>query len=90
MRTIKLLLTFLLTIFLGAACCDEDPPSLPPETQTGEDILGCYVNNKLLITERGYGYLGASNPSAIFSRSTNSLGLYSAGRNGIIYTRWRN
>ena len=51
MKTKQFLLPILLLAFimLTANCCekDDDPPQLPPITQTGEETFGCMINGEL-------------------------------------------
>jgi hypothetical protein len=60
MKTVKLLqiATIALLLFSAANCEKENPTALPPETQTGANTFGCYVNGKLFVAQSGYGYFG--------------------------------
>ncbi len=57
-----LLATFSL---FGLGSCSNSTPNdpvlqLPPETQTGANTFGCYINGKLLIPRNGTGTIGGS------------------------------
>lgn len=47
------------TICMGASCCKKDEPlepeqpTLPPETQTGEDTFGCLIDGKVWLPKGG-------------------------------------
>ena len=61
----KQILLFLATLLLFSCSKEEattnDPTlSLPPETQTGANTFGCYINGKLVIPRDGTGTLGGS------------------------------
>lgn len=62
-------LTLLATMLLSS--CSKDNPkdpifALPPETQTGANTFGCYINGKLLIPRDGTGTIGSSDKGARF------------------------
>jgi hypothetical protein len=66
--TFLLLVTFSL---LGLGGCSNSTPNdpifaLPPETQTGANTFGCYINGKLLIPRDGTGTIGGSDDGARF------------------------
>ncbi len=85
LKTFLLILLPLYFLLLGIGCKKEkEEPQLPAETQTGANTFGCYVNDKLLVSQSGYGYFGSPNPLAIYTRVNNRLELYGAGKNGII------
>ncbi|MDR1951689.1 MAG: hypothetical protein LBP96_05620 [Bacteroidales bacterium] len=43
-----LLLGIVASLCLGTQC-EKEPPVMPPETQTGENTFGCYVDNLLYV-----------------------------------------
>ena len=81
-------LNFLKIIFLLALCsCNlfkEEEPQLPPETQTGANTFGCYVNGELFVRE-GIRHLGEPNPRAVYSRSNEILGISAYQKKSGIY-----
>ncbi|MDR3226886.1 MAG: hypothetical protein LBT56_04360 [Prevotellaceae bacterium] len=85
MKTIKLIQ---IIIFLSITLCSCDScekeylTELPPETQTGANTFGCYVNGELFVAQREYGQLGRPYLSAGYSRLTTILGIGADGKNG--------
>ena len=70
MKTLKrLLLLILAPLMLANQCKKENYDTLPPETQTGANTFGCYVNGILFVPKRKLG----DNPDATYHRETNSL-----------------
>jgi hypothetical protein len=74
MKTKQLLLPILLLAFimLTANCCekDDDPPQLPPITQTGEETFGCMVNGELWLPHGSF-----SRPATWVKLSVESINL---------------
>ena len=54
LRTIHIILTGFFLLSLTATQCEKDPyaEGLPPETQTGANTFGCYLNGELFIPSR--------------------------------------
>jgi hypothetical protein len=75
MKKLKILQIMLLLVSLSScnSCEEEEWTMLPPETQTGANTFGCYINGELFVSKKGPGQLGLPNPSAIYSRSGNTL-----------------
>jgi len=75
---------FVIALFLAfsAQSCIEvpEPTSLPPETQTGENTFGCYVNDELFVAEPGSAGWYSSHLEAILYNDT-SLSISAYGRN---------
>jgi hypothetical protein len=59
-------------VFLNS-CEEEEWTTLPPETQTGANTFGCYVNNELFVAQRKYAPLGGKYLSAVYSGSAKIL-----------------
>ena len=59
----------LVTMILLSSCSSDNNTTqdqLPPETQTGANTFGCYINGKLLIPRDGTGTIGSSDHGARF------------------------
>jgi hypothetical protein len=84
MKKIKLLpiILFCMIILSASHCEKHEPTALPPETQTGANTLGCYVDGKLFVASREYTPFGHYHINATFSRNLNHLGLGCYGKNG--------
>ena len=64
-------LFFIATLLLFSCSKDDEAttdntPKLPPETQTGANTFGCYINGKLVIPRDGTGTVGGSDKGARF------------------------
>ncbi len=51
----KILLTALCCLLIISCSKNDDGPSLPPITQTGENTFGCFINGRLLVPRNGTG-----------------------------------
>ena len=70
-KNLFLILLFTFSLFGLVGCTSNtsqnDPVlQLPPETQTGANTFGCYINGKLLIPRDGTGTIGSSDKGARF------------------------
>jgi len=75
----------LLLTFSAHSCENEKPEStLPPETQTGANTFGCYVNGELLVATRGFAPWGTPHLRAIYHSSNKLLTISGWGKNGTI------
>jgi hypothetical protein len=55
------LIITILVAYAFFAACEKEKPHLPPETQTGANTFGCYINGKLFVPK-----------NTIFGRSLNA------------------
>jgi hypothetical protein len=76
MKNLKFLQILILLVSLSScsSCEEEEWTTLPPETQTGANTFGCYVNGELFVAE-GIVALGEPSPRAVYSRSNDGLGI---------------
>tara|TARA_R110001583_G_scaffold185065_1_gene344967 strand:- start:914 stop:1444 length:531 start_codon:yes stop_codon:yes gene_type:complete len=81
-------LLFLLTVLLTLSCCnndDDSAASLPPETQTGANTVGCLVNGKVFLPHAE----GINSPVNCFYQFVNGefyFNLHFADLRGVIST----
>jgi hypothetical protein len=52
-KLFKLTVIMMLLALTAFSCEKEDLTKLPPETQTGKNTFGCYVNGELFIKAKG-------------------------------------
>jgi hypothetical protein len=81
MKNLKFLQILILLVSLSScsSCEEEEWTTLPPETQTGANTFGCYVNGELFVKVR-YGALLMAPPlQAIYSATDNNLLIYCEG-----------
>ena len=71
-------------LILCVNSCEKEKPVLPPETQTGANTFGCYINNKLYIRERGTAWFGIS-LYAKYYQSYNKLIIQANAKKGMFY-----
>jgi hypothetical protein len=75
-------------VLVAALClcssCEEEWTTLPPETQTGANTIGCYVDGKLHVAE-GLRFLGEANPYAVYTHSYDILAISSYGKGIDVY-----
>ena len=80
MRTKIVLLIIGLALFFFNACIKEDLTTLPPETQSGKNTFGCYVNGELFLRDISYWFSYA--PSRVqYNPATKMLSISCSGRN---------
>ena len=73
--TIKLIL-----LLIVHSCVEyKEPTELPPETQTGENILGCYVNDELLVSTPRSSCRPYPRLEATYYKKTNRLEIFACG-----------
>jgi len=73
----KLLVLLLLAVGVYS-CCEEELP-LPPETQTGANTFGCYVNEELFVAPR------VSSTLYFYSGYGSTIEIMAYGKNGRIF-----
>jgi len=73
--TITKFISLLILLNLSTCTSCEDPEwarTLPPETQTGANTLGCYVNENLFVAQYGF---GMQNGTPIYADYISQIGL---------------
>jgi hypothetical protein len=88
-RTMKTKILNLAAIMLfltgsSSSCEKENFTTLPPETQTGANTFGCYVNGELFVAQGGYGYFGEPYLYAEYGTKVNILEIIAHGKKGSI------
>ena len=73
----------MLLLTVSAHSCKEDKPTLPPETQTGKNTFGCYVNGVLFINDGAVGW-GYTRLTAAYIHSYDRLQISCKSKNGTI------
>jgi hypothetical protein len=84
MKNFKLLRIVLVAALCLCSSCEEVWTTLPPETQTGANTIGCYVDGQLHVAE-GLRFLGEANPSATYVHSSDILVISSYKKRDDIY-----
>ena len=80
------IITVVLLITTSVHSCDlnkllEKEWVLPPETQTGANTFGCYVNGELFVNINGSAGFGERSLYANYYLSNNYLVIYASGKN---------
>ena len=74
----KITAVLLMLIVVAHSCVEpEEPTELPPETQTGENTFGCYVNGELFVAVPHFRWGTA--PPYLYAEYTNSNGSLAIG-----------
>jgi hypothetical protein len=81
-KTIQIIIFLSVTLCSCDSCKKEYLTELPPETQTGANTFGCYVNGRLFIAHRDYAPFGQYHIGAVYSNNLNTLSLYGIGELG--------
>jgi hypothetical protein len=86
MKTKILNLAAIMLFLIGSSssCEKENFTTLPPETQTGANTFGCYVNGELFVAQRGYAPFGRYWLSATYSKTDKTLIIGGYGKAGTI------
>jgi hypothetical protein len=87
MKNLKFLQILILLVSLSScnSCEEEEWTTLPPETQTGANTFGCYVNGEPFVKD-GRLSPGQTKPyAAEYIRQQNLLIVYSTSKLGLIY-----
>jgi hypothetical protein len=69
---------------------EKERTTLPPETQTGKNTFGCYVNGELFVRERGSAGFGMSSLRAEYFQTTKILSIMASSNKGSIGLRVSN
>ena len=82
-KTILILLIGIIACLCMATQCEKEEPTLPPETQTGANTFGCYVNDELFVPARhvpGHAVI-TSGLRAGYNPETKQFGIECQARN---------
>jgi hypothetical protein len=81
-KILQIMIFITITLCSCESCKEEFLTELPPETQTGANTFGCYVNGKLFVPHRDYAPFGASYLSAAYSKYNDHISFTVYGKNG--------
>ncbi|MDR2651377.1 MAG: hypothetical protein LBC68_03555 [Prevotellaceae bacterium] len=90
-KIIKILnLTAILLLLAGSFSCEKkEITDLPPETQTGANTFGCYVNGELFVKDGTVPFMMPA-ISAAFQKGNKTLTIESYSKKGYIYIELNN
>jgi len=84
---IKTILTLLLSGSFNSCILEQDKEkykTLPPETQTGKNTFGCYVNGELFVASPGSVGWGYTHLQAAYYKTHDLLTISASAKNGFI------
>ena len=90
---IKTILTLLLYGSFNSCILEQDKEkykTLPPETQTGKNTFGCYVNGELFVASPGSVGWGYRHLEAAYYKNLDLLTIAASAKNGSIYFTFSN
>jgi hypothetical protein len=84
MKNLKFLQILLLFTLSACDGCEEELTTLPPETQTGANTFGCYVNGELFVNDGTAPWMNKP-VDAEYHRISTGIVLHSYSPTGYIY-----
>jgi hypothetical protein len=86
MKTKILNLAAIMLFLIGSSssCEKENFTTLPPETQTGANTFGCYINGELFVASSKYAPWGHSHIGAGYLRGMKLLTFGGYGKSGVL------